>query len=594
VREIHFTRPTVTTSLPAMPPIPSKKRKGAPSLGLSSQSLKQARSIVDSLVMFMVYPKALGGTAVQYSDGSDARASNPQNTQEKPVPDWPQTGISYFPQGHPLYKTSTNGISGVITDPSGQPLQLTNLLFDEVTQARIMEDKNSQGRLAAYRILSDQGVADHYISTAASTTATAGVGLAVASTTTPIKPNCAVSDNTLWDLAVNNPNATASGFFNTTGATLSGTFDHWSPHGAILPVGMSKKDARGYIYQEGAAQVGSLTPTMAITTPTPSGSPTATAFITVANTASSFIAIYAGTEGFAVNDSLTVTVYGYNEGDQYILTSLTIKFAAAIVADVPIFFIPTRYSDYYGYDAGCVLATTTGGNQAKRSIRIGHMSFSGTMKHQMVPAVNSSAVLSMWSATRLLASSIYAENWTSSYSLGAKAGYYQPELGTHWQACGFDDGAITGGPYNFITSHFEEEDDTLKEGMYGFLQLGGEDRMQWRNNLQVASTLHGISTDHVIQVSFELDDRNFCMQTLVSPGVTGNQAAQAVELQFNAGWEGKTEQQILFRAFPQTDPEDWNLATKRTARMKHAHKGPDLAYFFQTEGWRRRGQARFA
>lgn len=578
-----------------MPPIPgNRKRKGAPSVGLTSASIKQARSVVDSLVMFMVCPKALGGTAVQYSDGSDARPSNPQNTQEKPVPDWPQTGVLYYPQGHPLYKSTTNGISGVITDPSGQPLQLTNLLFDEVTQARIMEDKNSQGRLAAYRLLSDLGVADHYIATAAGNTVEAGgssasyTGVAGAASMTRITPNCAVADNTLWSQATG-----SSTFFNTSGATLSGEFDHWTPHGAILPVGMSKKDARGYIYNDGAAQVGSLTPTLASAAPVASGSPSATQFITVANTASSFLAVYAGTEGFVAGDSLTVVVYGYNEGDQYQVCSLTVRFTGTVTVNTPIFFIPTRYSDYYGYDASCVLAATTQGAVARRSIRLGHMSFAGSMKHQMVPAVNSSSVLSMWSATRLLASSIYAENWTSSYSLGAKAGYYQPELGTHWQACGFDDGAITGGPYNFITSHFEEEDDTLKEGMYGFLQLGGEDRMQWRNNLQVASTLHGVATDHVIQVSFELDDRNFCMQTLVSPGVTGNQAAQAVELQFNAGWEGKTEQQILFRAFPQTDPEDWNLATKRTARMKHAYKGPDLAYFMQTEGWRRRGQARF-
>lgn len=565
------------------------KRRGAPAgpinQGMPAMTPGANPKIVDALTRFIIAPKSMGDVAVQYSDGSNARPSNPQNTQEKPVPDWPQSGALQYPSGHPLAKTSTNGISGEITDPSNQALQLTNFLFDEVTQASVREDKNSRGKRQNYRVLSDEGIEDHTIATTSTMSAT-GTGAAPgAQNSSKINPNCAISDDDLWTQVT----AASCTFLNTSGSQMSGNADSWSPHGAILPVGFSKKDARGYIWQDGAAQAQGYGPVLA--SAAPSSSPVS-AFATTHNSCSSFITIFAGTGGFAIGDTLTVTIYGYNEGDQYILCSLSVKFTGVIVADQAIFIIPTYYSDYYGYDASAVLADTGLGAITQRKIRIGHISFAGSWRHCMAPAINNSGTLSNWSATRLLASSLYAENWTSMYSLGAKAGFYQPEIGTHWQACGVDDRETTGGPYNFITSHFEEEDDTLKEGMYCFLQPGGLDRLQWRNNLQVASTLHGVATDHTIAVKFDLDDRNFCMQTLVSPGIQGNQAAQAVELQFNVGWEGKTEQQILFRSYPATDPEDWDAATKRTARMKHAYKGPDVDHFLATEGWRRRGRPR--
>lgn len=617
-----------------MPRGPNAPKRPRPEGGLVSgvaSSMEINPAALEMLVMrMMIFPESTSMVPMQYPNSPNTQASNPQNTFEKYTPTWSQTGFVNYP--------STHRCAGQqVSDAINQPLQLWNALFDEVTNASIRESKNAVpggaiGLDLPYSWISPEGTTNFILPvTYAGVTGYAPV-------THELKPSCAVFDPSVLTLMNTLPTGTtaANWAFNTLSGWPPGTTNAGciAGHGLILPHG--EFDGHKCMWNDKtAASPPNSTTTPAIATPVAAVSSGQSAAVGLgsAQTISSSCHVIAtgdlltnlpGYQQWALGDVLAVDLYQFNEDDSdeptfSFQTAVNASMPNPLPANYPLLYVPTPTSDYWYYIVSVTSAGAPsqpgGGNpftanlNIKRSIRIGQTTCGGYMGHNMVPAINTPSLVGLWSATRMLASSLNAENWTSYFALGAKVVFRQAEIGTFWQAQGIDQN-LPGGPYQFNASQPGEEDDTFKRGERGFLGIAGRERLFWRTNMDITSTnlptaQFGTQSQGNFNISFSLRDRNYAIQVLVSPGigmaaqgngVTGGiQAPQALEITFTNQWEAKTQPgaaQVLARRLPVGTEEIWNRAAARVATMKRAGRSLDanMEYYLASENWQVRKQ----
>lgn len=588
-------------------------KRGRPSGGLVSgvsTNLEVNAAQLEMLIMkMMIFPESTAMVPMQYPNSPNTQPSNPQNTFEKHTPVWSQSGYLNYPSTHRC-------VGLQVSDAINQPLQLWNAIFDEVTNASLRESKNAIpngpiGLDLPYSWISPEGTTNFVLPVVLSTTA------GYAPVSHELKPSCAVFDPNVLTLMNAPPSGTSTADFAfgaltnwPNGLSNAGTV---AGHGLILPHG--EFDGHKCMWNDKTAAPGSAAtnvPVSALGT----GQSAAVTLAAQQSISSSchvlatgdLLTSLPGWQPWAVGDVLAVDLYQFNEddSDEPTFSVQTVTIAAHASANVPILFLPTPTSDYYYYMVSVTTRTAasqpsgfTANINIKRSLRVGQTTCGGYMGHQMVPAINTPSLVGLWSATRMLAAALNAENWTSFYALGAKVVFRQAEIGTFWQAQGIDQN-LPGGPYAFNASQPGEEDDTFKKGERGYLGIAGKERMIWRTNMDITSTnlptaQFGTQTQGNFNIGFSLRDRNYAVQVLVSPGVsttaTGNiQPPQSLEITFTNQWEGKTQpgaSQILARRLPVGTEEIWARAATRVATMKRA--GPSMSasmeYFLATENW---------
>jgi hypothetical protein len=604
---------------------------------LKEGDVRDALNQVELLELFFLYPEGFIGKPPIVISGGTNESLNPQIGKEGAsvtLSWWPQTTAPLtYPAGSPF--AAQAGVSGIITDPTGAPLQLFGTITDEVTQQRQQEHKNQAGLPSSYRILSAQSSPDHAFPLnfigATVTGPPPGYGSAP-NVSTPWSPNCAVFDASVWSQATQVSSASAPSKFY---ALLNGNFPQalaagispWAPHGQVLPMGHSAKDNRLYCHLDGAAQstlapaaTNGVVATNSLCYNYNAGTPlqgTPVLGAQAINSLTSFFVIFIGSQTVGTNDWLpgdqvTATMYGYNMGSKYQVATVNFQVPpngtnspstpANPPTDIPIMYFPVGKTDEYSFDISISSTRTTprvgsanGDFQENRNLRFGCCSAAGVIQHLMAPSgINSTdqsfTLLPVWSGTMVTSAAVSVDNWTAVLNLGGKCGFYQPPIGTKYQACGI----TSKNPYNWLKTKQKETDFEIKQGTYARLQIGAE-RMKLLPNISPPSTL--VQAQDLLesqsltypQVTYELDNRNFGVLVLLSPGVTA--AGQALEINWVTAWQGDTDLPVLTQLYPNTDPEVIDRASKNTAQMRQAYPLPDVEWFAASSGWRAKSQA---
>jgi hypothetical protein len=253
---------------------------------------------------------------------------------------------------------------------------------------------------------------------------------------------------------------------------------------------------------------------------------------------------------------------------------------------------PQKYFDWCRMTAAISVQGTVTAVNRVRNIRWGVSSNGGIYEQHMAPAINSPYVLGNFTASRLIANAVDTENWTSEFSLGSKAGTVQPPTGTYFQAVGYDQAYGSSGTtplYNTIINKPDEDDDIAKYGNAVYLSPAGSHKTDWRDNIDVPSSLlkNGVVSTGNIGVYHDLEGKNYNTICYVAPVLpTGsNQSVQSLEITHTVIGEFKTDQMWLQTFSATDDHESWVEAFKLIGTMKHASRRPDPAYYWSTINW---------
>lgn len=601
---------------------PKRARSSSNSEVRAMEVSVNASALEAMIIKTIIFPEKMLDAGMQYADGINEEASNPQGTFVTFNPDWPQTGPLTYPTGHRL-------AGQIVTDATGQPLQLVNILTDEVTNNWIGESKNSTFSDLPYQEISESGSSSYIIPAAV-----LGEG-----TPPPyeLKPSSLVFNpaiiETITDFSKNRCIGAAQG---AAGNILprTGFLNNIQGHDLILPVGTFDNHRAAWVDHTTQAANPLVEPINCMLLPA-AQNPVLTAPILAALSSAckiftvGAISTAAGYQQWFTGDKITISGYQFNEnmgGDPtWTMTAVfppnPLGAGLPFPEDFVIAMFPIATSDNYYWTVQAISANGNGDtvDQVKKTIKVSQISGGGYFGHHMAPAINKISQLANWDSTRLLATSISAENWDKLEDRGGKAVWLQAPLGSFWQARGIDPPPSGGvpNPYTFNASQKGEEKDTYAFGYRAWLAQTGRDCYVWRDNLDVPSTLvptqftGGPPSGDTFKAEYRLKGRNFGMHILLSPGLgtsvtavvasqvsttvnASPQAAQQAEITIATVWEGKTEEQTLARRYPIGNPDIWDAACKRAAHMKRAGRVPtDDTYmdrYYKSEGWRMRAQ----
>ncbi len=555
------------------------------------QKLEIAREIstVEKIMIAFMVPVLARHCEYHIPDVDDPQPAYPLNTTSKYQPVFPQI-VSNYPTGHPL--------AGLpVSDVSGNFLQLSIVGGDEITQCLYLEDKNPSGLWCPYRAIHPSGSTDFPMPVGSAVVQASG--FSSAPETVFLDAGSAVYDATLFTASSSAATSPVAGLPLTLG-TLYPNCGTKPFHGTLLAVGKSKKYGRTYIHQSGCAQatIG------AACFPISAADPFVSAAFS-ANVLSSCAIIQCGTGGAAIGDVFHFSLYGFNEGNDYPICNINFRLTATVAAGAFLCALPCALRDEVRLVGNVSIVSTVTSVPTNidivRNISWGVMSCGGQLTSQMMNGVNSPFVIGQYTATRLIANSTDADNWTSEFSLGARAGSVQFPVNQYYGNQGFDQGGSPSqngtGVYNTVANQPDEETDILKFGNYRYLCPAGTGRFAWRDNVDTVSTLYapvsGPFTGTTVMVSYDLEMRNQYIQVFVSPGVGGNQAAQMLEITHTVMAEALTQSVTLQTHMATATPDQWAEAARRLGSCKHSGRKPDPEYFFSTEGYKQIERARY-
>lgn len=586
---------------------------------VSGMSAKDMSDLTKLWITTIIMPELTKDLPMLYGDGANSMAANYQCTFDKYNPDWPQTGPIAYPDSHRLGSLSA-GINHIITDQSGQPLQLLNMITDEGIQQAIYESKNSLGLDAAYSWTSPGGGSNFIIPcTASNKSASAG---AAPQAPHPIVPWNAIYDPTVPTTLMNtkfmSSNLATPPVWSLKPAGVTATPPTVAIHDFALPSG--KANGSRYIHIDACTQATGMSPVVA--------SIIAGSWAIAAQTSASCIIISTGDQipgetgnlsPWYVGDQVTCEVNEFNENCEddpvYIFQfladiaagGLTTPGQIQIPPNTVLAILPVFATDDYRLNVGIVAdgTSSTLSQSGKRSLKISHTSCGGFMAHKMAPDINDPFTLGLFTATRVDATSFNAKNYTTLAGRGAKACVYQMPPGSYWQEAFGQD---SGNPMNKMSSQPDEIDETFILGERMYLPPVGSDRMNWRMNIDNPTGRVPVPSRYLslgaFNLNYELIGRNIIAQCLLSPGVSSQtttggatnvvvtqQQAQAVETVRWCRFDTQTTRQILARRFPKGNRSVYDAACTRVAHMKKC--GPsaaDIDYFIASEGYRDRMQ----
>ncbi len=531
-------------------------------------------SIVDKIMIAYMCPKLMTHCEFHIPDEEDSQPAYPLNTTAKYQPDFTQVAVTY-PTGHPL-------AGQTVTDISGSYKQLTIIGGDEVTQCLYLEAKNGAGDFCPYRATHPQGSSDFPMPCGSNVVQASG--LYSAPELVFLDAGAGVYDSTL----VSGSSAANSTAPLGLGAGYN-SLTYKAFHGTLLAVGKSKKyGGRTYMLNSGATQatIG------AACTPISAND----AFVSLAfsaNVLSSCVIVQAGTGGAFIGDTFHFALYGYNEGAEYPICNINFRLTGNVAANGFLCALPSALRDEVRLQGSVSITQALNNVDTVRNVSWGVVSCGGQLTSQMMNGINSPFVIGQYSQTRLISCATDADNWTSEFSIGARAGSVQFPVGQYYGNFGLDQ----GNSYNGVANQPDEDTDVLKFGNSRYLCPAGSGRFTWRENVSTVSTLYspstGVFTGTLVMVSYDLEGRNQYIQVFVSPGVGGTQAAQMLEIEHTVMAEALTSSITLQTHQATTSIDVWTEAAHRLARCKHSARKPDPAYYFSTENYKELSRARF-
>lgn len=589
--------------------MPRGDKRACPDVGRESR----ASGLEEMIIKTIIFPGKMLDAGMQYADGINEEKSNPQGTFFTFNPDWPQTGPQTYPANHRL-------AGQTVTDAIGQPLQLVNVLTDEVTNNWLGESKNSSFSDLPYQEISNSGNSSYLVPAAV-----------IGEGTPPqheLRPSSAVFNANIIDNICNFALNRCIGAAQGSGSCLlprTGFLNSLQGHDLVLPVGTF--DDHRTVWCDYTTQAAALPGAINCMLAPTAQSPVVTAPVLAAMTSACKIFSVGAMstddsyQQWFTGDRVTITGRQFNENfggdptytDTFVFPANPAGAGLPFPEDFIIAMFPIGTSDNYYWTVQCASVNGNGDTveSVKKTIKVAQVSGGGYFGHHMAPAINKVSQLANWDSTRLLATSIDAENWDKLADRGGKACWLQAPLGSYWQARGIDPppGGGVPNPYTFNSSQKGEEKDTYAFGYRAWLAQTGRDCYVWRENLDIPSTLvpqsftTGPPSGDVFKAEYRLRGRNFGLHILLSPGVNvvGSstvtvtpQAAQQAEITINTVWEGKTEEQTLALRYPIGNPDIWDKACKRAAHMKRAGRVPStdtyMDYYYKSEGWRMRLQ----
>lgn len=545
---------------------------------------------VKKLVGAIACPHLYTRVPIRYPDEQDPTPTFCSNTTTKMTPDFPQLLNQVYPSTHQLAGKD-------LYDLSGSALMLSGNLMDEATLCLGIEVKNNKGNNNAYRALSPQSTYDFTIPCGLNAVTVSGTNpvqtIGIPAVPQPLDASLMVPDQHIVTDAL-------AGTTPLTAGTSTLTFASY--HGDIAAVGHSVKyGGRTYVPTSGNIYAKATSGNQKSVNPIGRFD----ASVNAANSAlamSSCYYFFAGsptgtnTAGLLAGDEVNIVLYGHNEGNETEYGNILINITADVPEDGFVAAIPQYLFDWCRPVVtisvqGAAPAATTSIVNKTRNIRWGVSHNGGTWAQSMAPGFGSPTTLANFTESRLIANAIDAENWTSEFSIGSKAGVVGGSGGSYFQNLGFDQ-AMGGKPlYDTIITKPDEDDDIAKFGNHCYLCPQGSSKFAWRDNIDTPSTL---ATGGVLLLSnvgayHDLEGKNYNVFCYVSPGVNtaGTQTAQQLQLTQTVICEWKTEQIWLQRFDATDDIESWIDAVKLLGKMKHSARRPDMAYYWSTLGWKK-------
>ncbi len=493
-----------------------------------------------------------GGTLpIRFADDNECSPTECYNVKyTNATVDWPQSSLPpAWPNTGPLGATSV----AAALIPQRTPVRELSFVITRQDLCRWREEwKNTEGKWTGYQAVSDAGSYDFYIPCQA-------LGRAQ---TVDISPSRWVYDKTI----ASRVKYGASGLTATPVAVgplqlmvtlpeaqMTPAHEQWKP------VFVSKSNPkRNYDWCDGCWINGG---TSAIVV---AGSGIQTPFVATVNTQNGANAVSAGATVFCAGTvpllSTTVTeitVYGYNNGREYIYYTNTWT-GVAVAAGDPFAVIPINVEDSYAYTISMTDSTQT---VTERCIQLFTLN-SGQM-WRIRKTVDLEKHAGTCDGIRGFGTSILLSQGTPKPGRGGFWASCQNAHSKEWQEF-FD----TGRPFEYVVNKNGAQSMPLDNGAYSFLQCRNAESFQWNAGGEFDTDEDG----NIVKTQCPLDDVEFKVIVVQAPD--SSDARTQLQYQVAMNGEVSTDDKWAQVQIAMAGINEWNTAIKWSSRTKSDDENP--------------------